>query len=581
MAKGKLLLGLDIGSSGAKVCLMREVRGQYEVRTVCSASFPADTIVDGSILNASAATKVIKSLLSRNNIKQKKCAIAIAGYSVIVKRLRLSNMSDEDLDASLEWEVKQHIPYDISEVIYDKRVLQRNPEQGSMDILLVASKKEMVSEYIQVARNAGLEVCAVDVASFALQRMLAVSNPRLMHGCVGVVDVGASVLSMSIMSDGVAVFTRDITLGGNQITQEIQKTQSVTRDEAEAFKTGNIGSDSLIPADVNETIRQVSETIANEIKRSISFFYDTSGKDHLDKLILCGGALKNETTYAVIRDTLDVPVELADPFSGLRFNEKLYSKETLSDRALESAVSLGLALRRLDDDGINLDPNRKVKRKDGVHLMILGICVVVGLIALLLFNIAAGEVERDRESIQREINAKASQINEINGRIRDIASVERTLQELRKREIALAQLTSIRQGPQYVLNEISRLLSNPRDVVTRKEASESGWLLAWEPDNVMIRVFKDIGNGEIQLEGTARTMDDVYEFWTRLKTSKLLRNVELVEIKGAKDSGSEQVQAFMFRMGANFHYQTKEGRALIDELENRAKESNEMANGNV
>ena len=580
MAKGKLLLGLDIGSSGAKICVMRRVRGQYEVRTVCSAPFPADTIVDGSILNAAAATRAIKGLLQRHKIKQKKCAIAIAD-GVIVKRLRLSNMSDEDLDASIEWEVKQHIPYDSSEVIYDKRVLLRSPEQGAMEILLVASKKDTVSQYVQIARNAGLEVCAVDVVSFALQRVLSVSNPELMHGCVGVVDVGATVLSMSIMNDGVTVFTRDAKLGGNQITQEIQKSQSVTRDEAEAFKTGNIGSDSLIPAEVNETIRQVSETIANEIKRSISFFYDTSGNDHLDQLILCGGTLKNETTYAVIREKLDVPVELVDPFSGLRYDTKNYSGETLSARALESAVSLGLALRCMDDEEINLDPNRKVKRNDGVHPIVFAICFVLALIAFLGWNLAAGELESEVKGLDQQIAAKNNQINEINSRIKDIDVVKRTLAELRKREVALAQLTSIRQGPQYVLNEISRLLSNPRDIVTRKEASESGWLLAWEPDNVMIRVFKDIGNGEIQIEGTARTMDDVYEFWTRLKTSKLLRNVELVEIKGAKDSGSEQVQVFMFRMGANFHYQTKEGRALIDELENKSNESNGMANGSV
>ena len=164
--------------------------------------------------------------------------------------------------------------------------------------------------------------------------------------CIGVVNIGASVTSISMMTGGVTQFTRDITIGGNQITEEIQKKLSVTREEAEAFKTGETMGNAIIPQEVNEIIAQVSELIANEIRRSLAFFYETSGRDAVDELILCGGVLKNETTLRTIEKNLQEHVRLADPYGTLRFNEKIYTHDTLQSLSLESAVAFGLALRR-------------------------------------------------------------------------------------------------------------------------------------------------------------------------------------------------------------------------------------------
>ena len=348
MAKGKLLLGLDIGSSSAKICQLRDNRGSYVIDAVDRELFPVDAIVDGSILDRASLTHGIRNLLSRNKIKQKQCAIAISGYSVIVKRLRLSNMTDEELAANLRWEVEQHIPYEYSEVVYDTVVLGRNQAQNSMDILLVASKREVVNDYISVAKEAGLDVKVVDVASFALQNMIeTVYGATSMGACSGVINIGASVTSMTMMTDGVTSFTRDITIGGNHITEEIQKKLGVTREEAEAFKTGNVTEgNAIIPRDVEDITSQVSEFIANEIKRSLAFFYETSGRDKVDKLFLCGGVVKNATTLRVLEKTIGERVQIANPFEGLQYNTKLYSRESLDELSLESAVALGLALRR-------------------------------------------------------------------------------------------------------------------------------------------------------------------------------------------------------------------------------------------
>ena len=350
MAKGKLLLGLDIGSSSAKICLLRENRGKYEIETVDRELFPVDAIVDGTILDRMSVTRGIQNLLTRNKVRQKQCAIAISGYNVIVKRVRMANMSDSELRSGVQmrWEVEQQIPYNFDEIVYDTVVLGRNPAQNSMDILLVAVKRDVVNDYISVAREAGLDVKVVDVASFALQNMVETVYGESKNGqCVGVINIGAAVTSMTMMIDGITTFTRDITIGGNQITEEIQKKLVVTREEAEAFKTGNTTDGAaMIPSEVEEITRRVSEMIANEIKRSLAFFYETSGDVRIRELILCGGVVKDRTTLSILEKTLGENIRVANPFENLAFNSKIYTRESLDELSLESAIAFGLALRR-------------------------------------------------------------------------------------------------------------------------------------------------------------------------------------------------------------------------------------------
>ena len=350
MAKGKLLLGLDIGSSSAKICQLKEGRNGYELESVDRELFPADAIVDGSIIDRSGVAKALRTLINRNKIKQKQCAIAISGFSVIVKRLSLPNQTEEELSNNIRWEVEQHIPYNYNEVVYDTVILGRNPNQNTMDILLVASKREVVNDYISVAKEAGLDVKVVDVASFALQNMVETVYGDITTAegvCTGIVNVGAFNTSMTMMVGGITTFTREMTIGGNQITEEIQKKLGISREEAEAFKTGDVSSgNAVIPREVEDIIIQVSETIANEIKRSLMFFYETSGQEHIDQLILCGGVIKNRSTLRVIESTLGENIIVANPFAKMKFDDRQYTSIDLEKLALESAVSLGLALRR-------------------------------------------------------------------------------------------------------------------------------------------------------------------------------------------------------------------------------------------
>lgn len=218
---------------------------------------------------------------------------------------------------------------------------------------------------------------------------------------------------------------------------------------------------------------------------------------------------------------------------------------------------------------INLHPDRKIKVKANPFQRGAILVLILIIAELAIFVFAYMQVTDRFDAARRNEATLNTEKTDLESRISEVPKLEAAIAELLLREMTLAKLASLRIGPQFVLNEISRILSNPKDAVTRKAAVDNEWTLSWEPDSVMLRTFKDIGEGRIQIDGQARTMDDISEFWKRLKTSPLFRNVRLVEIKDSVDSSVNlPTQAFVFTLDANFNYQTKDGQALVEMLTN-------------
>lgn len=216
---------------------------------------------------------------------------------------------------------------------------------------------------------------------------------------------------------------------------------------------------------------------------------------------------------------------------------------------------------------VNLHPDKKAKTESGPGTLIMVVLLFVGIIVAVGFIMVSQDIEKDAKRYKSEANSIQAEIDDVNSRIKDVAEVQNKISELEARMKILGRLTSNRVGPQYVLNELARLMANPRDVVSRKEANELGWTVAWEPENIVLESFRDIGNNRISIVGISRSMEDIQELWTRMKTSPVLRNIKLIEIKDMKTSGSAgSAQAFEFEAEANFNYRTKDGRALVESL---------------
>lgn len=349
MAKGNLV-GLDIGSSSIKVCQLLETKKGYQLQSFGMIPLPPETIVDGAVLNGPAVVDAIKELMASQKIKQKDVAISVSGYSVILRKISLPSMPRQELEENIQWEAEQYIPFDINDVYIDVAILKENNDQGQMDVLLVAAKREMINEYINVVREAGLNVSVVDVDSFAVQNAYEANYESFSSETAALINVGSSVVNINVVQNGVSGFTRDIAQGGNQFTDDIQKQLNVSYDEAEALKIGGTGeSDAVVPQEVERILQQVSEAIANDIQRSLDFFSSTSADANINKIYLSGGCGKIAALSRAIENKTGVPVELLDPFRKININVKGLDANFLRNQASLAAVSIGLALRAAGD----------------------------------------------------------------------------------------------------------------------------------------------------------------------------------------------------------------------------------------
>ena len=262
----KSIIGLDIGSSSVKaVEISKKGKGKdFELTHLGVAPLPPEAIVQGAFLNSSAIVDAIREAVEKAKIKTKQVAAAVSGHSVIVKRVSLPAMTREELDEQIRWEAEQYIPFDVNEVNLDFQILDDEGGEGQMDVLLVAAKKDLIDDYVQVIGEAGLTPAVVDVAAFAVENSYEANYDTEADKVVALVNIGAQVVNINVIADGVPTFTRDITSAGNQYTEEIQKALSISFEEAERIKLGGRrGEDSqeVVPHEVEQAMQAVTETV--------------------------------------------------------------------------------------------------------------------------------------------------------------------------------------------------------------------------------------------------------------------------------------------------------------------------------
>lgn len=357
MAKGKLALGLDIGSTSVKMILLKEQRkrGQvsYALQSFGMKPLPPEAIVDGALMNSTAIVQALQELLSELKIKSKEVAIGVSGHSVIIKKIQMPRMSQEELEESIQWEAEQYIPFDVKDVNIDTQILDAGGSDatGQMDVLLVAAKKDMINDYTTVVSESGLQPVVVDVDAFAVQNMFASNYDVPEKETVVLINAGASVVNINIISNGITVFTRDVTIGGNQFTEEIQKQLNVSYEEAEALKIGGTrgDSDAVVPQEVERVLTSVAEQVAGEIQRSLDFYAGTAVDANFTKVYLSGGTAKIPALFKTIESRVGVPVEILNPFRKIDVDNRKFDPAFIMDVAPMAAVAVGLALRRQGD----------------------------------------------------------------------------------------------------------------------------------------------------------------------------------------------------------------------------------------
>ena len=341
------VVGCDIGSSAIKLVELKPLKnGEFQLLHAASASLSAEAIVDGAIMDSSLVVEALSHLIAENNIKNPNFGTALSGHSVIIKRIQLPMMSEAELSESIQWEAEQYIPFDINDVNLDYVVLDTSAGD-SMDVLLVAVKKDRIADYTSVLVQAGREPSLVDVDVFALQNAYE-ANYDLPQDTMALVNIGASVMNINVLHQGSSVFWRDVAFGGNQYTEAIQRELNLPREEAERLKLGErVGEHSL--QSVLGILNSVSEDLAAELQKTIDFFVATSSVDRLERLVLGGGGSQILNLDEVLKERFQVAVEVMNPFRNIRYSESDFDPEWINRHAPAMAVAVGLAVRRVGE----------------------------------------------------------------------------------------------------------------------------------------------------------------------------------------------------------------------------------------
>jgi type IV pilus assembly protein PilM len=348
-SRSKQAVGLDIGSSALKAVELRPARKEgFELVSLGMEELPQDCIVDGVIISKLPVSDAINRIFTQQAIKNGRINTSISGHSVIVKKIALPVQSDEELAESIRWEAEQYIPFDISDVNLDYQVLGENIGTGNLDILLVAVKKDKIIDYTSVIKMAGKNPTLVDVDAFALQNAYEINYEPTSKNTVALLDIGASTMTINIVSGTDFLFTRDVGVAGHQYTEFLQKEFNLSFSQAQALKHGE-PLENLKSADTAPVIESVTELICMEIQKTYDFFKSTTTVDHIDQMIVSGGAAHTPGLIETLARKFEIPTEKFNAFKKINFDPKRFPSSLIADRAPDFAIAVGLALRSAEE----------------------------------------------------------------------------------------------------------------------------------------------------------------------------------------------------------------------------------------
>ncbi|GFE61527.1 type IV pilus biogenesis protein PilM [Geobacter sp. AOG2] len=343
----KDIIGIDIGSSSVKLVQIKCLKDAFQLLNVGIVPLPPEAIVDNTLIDSSSIVMALRNLVASMGVKAKDVACSISGNSVIIRKITLPAMPAEELEDQITWEAEQYIPFDINDVNMDFQILSPDSiDPAKMNVLLVASKKDIINDYVAVFNEAAMQLAVVDVDSFAVQNAFEINHDIGPDDVLALINIGATIMNINIVKNGITLLTRDVQMGGNLYTEEIQKQMGLSSIEAESAK---ILAHETKNSALLEILGKVNETITQEIRRSLDFYNSTANEDRIIKIFVSGGCSKVYNLCETMSEKLSLPVETINPFAKLRYNEKDFDPEYLQEIGPLMAVSVGLATRRVGD----------------------------------------------------------------------------------------------------------------------------------------------------------------------------------------------------------------------------------------
>lgn len=348
--KSKALVGLDISSSAVKLVELAEAGGnQLRLERYAIEPLPRDAVTDGNISSLEAVADAIRRAWRRMGASTKQVALALPAAAVITKKITLpAGLRELDMEAQVESEANQYIPFAIEEVNLDFQVLgPAGTGADEVEVLIAASRKEKVEDRVAAAEAAGLRAVKMDVESFASQAAFDLIKRRLPNAgkgrVVALIDVGAQMMKVTVLRDDNVLYSREQAFGGNQLTLDISRAYGMSTEEAEAAKRSNSLPDNY----EHELLRPFVDSVALEISRALQFFFTSTQFNQVDHIVLSGGCAVIPGIDQVVAGRTQVTTEIANPFVGMSLSQRVRPKNLAAD-APALMVACGLAMRRFD-----------------------------------------------------------------------------------------------------------------------------------------------------------------------------------------------------------------------------------------
>lgn len=345
--KTQTVLGLDISSSSVKLLELSRSGDRYKVESYAVASLPANAVVEKNINDVEGVGESIQKVLGNAKSKQKNVAVAVSGSAVITKIIEMdADLNEDQMESQIAVEADQYIPYPLDEVAIDFEVQGPSErDEELMDVLLAACRKENVDLRVNAIEFAGLVTKVVDVEAYAMERAFELIKDQLEYEnhVVAVVDVGATMTTLSVLVDGRTVYTREQLFGGKQLTEEVQRRFGLTYEEAGlAKKQGGL------PEDYEpEVLEPFKEAVVQQVTRSLQFFFSSSQYNEVDYIVLAGGVAAMPDLVDLVEQKLGMPTIVANPFGNMGVASKV-NEVALGNDAPAMMIACGLAMRSFD-----------------------------------------------------------------------------------------------------------------------------------------------------------------------------------------------------------------------------------------
>jgi type IV pilus assembly protein PilM len=344
--KKQSLIGLDIGSHTVKVVEIENLpKGGHRLVNYGISEPLYEAIVDGEIMDRQLVTDAIANMLEIRGIRTKHVVAAVSGRAVIVKKVAMNNLSQEDAQQAIRWEAEQHVPYDINDVSLDYETLGPLPsDEKQQQVLLVAAKKDMILSFADLIREAGLTPVVLDVDSFAIQNALVANYDFGEEEVVAILNLGSEITNINIIQKGVPYFTKDLQVGGNTFIDAVQRRFNTTYEAAATALQEGTGDLDVVPV-----VEGACETLATALERAQAYLRTTGETGSVSRLMLCGGGSLTPGLAPFLESRFSVPTEIANPLARIEFDPGLFGEKDPAAVAPLLTVGVGLALRKADD----------------------------------------------------------------------------------------------------------------------------------------------------------------------------------------------------------------------------------------